>query len=116
LPQATLQPIANLRDTLMALPPDVAGVVLPAERGSAWTLMYPAFSAVVPAPGIVKVPLAYPIARHDQAFVEFINLWIDLKKKDGTIDTLYRYWVLGRNDTVKTRRWSVVRDVLHWVN
>jgi len=59
---------------------------------------------------------AYPIAKHDQAFVEFINLWIDLKKKDGTIDTLYRYWVLGRNDTLKTKRWSIVRDVLHWVD
>ena len=116
LPQATLTPITNLGETLRALPPGIAGVVLPAERGSAWTLMYPALSAVVPAPGIVKVPLAYPIARHDQAFVEFINLWIDLKKKDGTIDTLYRYWVLGQNDTVKTRRWSIVRDVLHWVD
>ena len=116
LPEATLRPLTNLGATLSALPPDVAGIVLPAERGSAWTLMYPAFSAVVPVPGIVKVPLAYPIAKHDQAFVEFINLWIDLKKKDGTIDTLYRYWVLGRNDTLKTKRWSIVRDVLHWVD
>ena len=55
----------------------------------------PQFTVVVPEPGIVKVPLAYPIARHDDAFASFINTWIDLKRKDGTIETLYNYWVLG---------------------
>ena len=59
--------------------------------------MYPAYSVVVPEPGLVKVPLAYPIARHDQAFATFINTWIDLKKKDGTLDALFRYWILGQN-------------------
>ena len=65
---------------------DLDAVVLTAERGSAWTLMYPQFSVVVPTPGTIKVPLAYPIARHDAAFAAFINAWIELKKKDGTID------------------------------
>ena len=66
-------------------------------------------------PGLVKVPLAYPIARHDQAFATFINTWIDLKKKDGTLESLYRYWILGRTPTPAAPRWSVIRDVLHWV-
>ena len=61
-------------------------LAMPAERGSAWTLLYPQFSVVVPEPGIVKIPLAYPIGRHDEAFASFINTWIDLKRKDGTID------------------------------
>ena len=88
---------------------------MPAERGSAWTLQYPQFSVVVPEPGIVKVPLAYPIARHDEAFASFINTWIELKRKDGTIDTLYDYWVLGREAAPHQPRWSIIRDVLHWV-
>ena len=86
-----------------------------AERGSAWTLLYPQFSVVVPEPGIVKVPLAYPIAQHDEAFASFINTWIDLKRKDGTIDSLYNYWVLGRDAAPRQPRWSIIRDVLHWV-
>jgi hypothetical protein len=36
--------------------PEVAVIALPAERGSAWTLMYPRFSVVVPEPDIAKVP------------------------------------------------------------
>jgi Na+/H+-dicarboxylate symporter len=90
-------------------------LALPAERGSAWTLRYPQFSVVVPEPGIVKVPLAYPIGRRDAAFASFINTWIDLKRKDGTIESLYAYWVLGRNAAPVRPRWSVIRDVLHWV-
>jgi ABC-type amino acid transport substrate-binding protein len=90
-------------------------LVLPAERGSAWTLLHPQYSVVVPEPDLVKVPLAYPVARHDQAFASFVNTWIDLKRKDGTLDRLYRYWILGRNAVRPRPRWSVIRNVLHWV-
>ena len=86
-----------------------------AERGSTWTLLYPEFSVVVPEPGIVKVPLAYPIAKHDAAFASFINTWIDLKRKDGTMTALYDYWVLGRDAAPRQPRWSIIRNVLHWV-
>jgi hypothetical protein len=96
--------------------PDVDGVALPAERGSAWTLIYPAFTVVVPEPGTVKVPLAYPIARQDRGFGAFVNTWIELKQKDGTLDALFRYWILGQERGAQRPRWSVIRDVLHWVD
>ena len=57
--------------------------------------MYPQFSIVIPQPDIVKVPLAFPLAGHDQAFASFMNTWIDLKRKDGTIQAAYDYWILG---------------------
>jgi len=41
-------------------------VVLPAERGSVMTLLFPKYTVVVPELGIVKIPLAYPVARRDQ--------------------------------------------------
>jgi ABC-type amino acid transport substrate-binding protein len=115
VPEADLRPTTDFVAVLKALPPDVRAIAFPAERGSAWTLIYPAFSVVVPEPGIVKIPLAYPLARHDQAFATFINTWIDLKRKDGTLDTLYRYWILGQTQSGRTERWSIIRNVLHWV-
>jgi ABC-type amino acid transport substrate-binding protein/Na+/H+-dicarboxylate symporter len=90
------------------------GMVFPAERGSAWTLMYPKFAVVVPEPDFVKVPLAYPIGGNDQAFARFVNTWIELKRKDGTIDGLYKYWILGQDAAPKQPRWSIMRNVLHW--
>jgi ABC-type amino acid transport substrate-binding protein len=115
LPGAELRVIRDIGTALARPDPDVDAVAMPAERGSAWTLLYPQFTVVVPEPGIVKVPLAYPIARHDQAFASFINTWIDLKRKDGTIDTLFNYWVLGRDAAPRQPRWSIIRNVLHWV-
>jgi ABC-type amino acid transport substrate-binding protein len=85
-----------------------------AERGSAWTLLYPRFSVVVPEGTIVKVPLAYPVARREAAFAAFLDTFIGLKRKDGTIDALYAHWILGRSTATRPRRWSILRDVLHW--
>jgi len=93
----------------------VEAVALPAERGSAWTLMYPAYSVVVPGPDPIRVPLAYPIGKRDQALAAFVNTWIALKRKDGTIDAAYKHWILGQDATPRQPRWSIVRNVLHWV-
>jgi ABC-type amino acid transport substrate-binding protein len=91
-------------------------VVLPAERGSVLTLLYPKYTVVVPEPGIVKIPLAYPVARRDQEWVQFVNTWIELKRRDGTIDALYGHWILGKQAGKRQPRWSVIRNVLGWVD
>jgi ABC-type amino acid transport substrate-binding protein len=116
LPQAEQHAFADIREVFTHGGDSVDAIVLPAERGSAWTLMFPKYSVVVPGPDIVKVPLAYPIARHDQALASFVNTWIELKRKDGTLEALYQYWILGRNAQAKVPRWSVMRNVLHWVD
>jgi Na+/H+-dicarboxylate symporter len=116
LPRAELRVIDDLPGALRAGLPGLDAMAMTAERGSAWTLQHPQFSIVVPEPGLVRVPLAYPVARHDEVFASFINTWIELKRKDGTIDALYAYWVLGRDATPQRPRWSIIRDVLHWVD
>jgi ABC-type amino acid transport substrate-binding protein len=115
VPNATVRPMQDVTSVLKSSSPDVDAIALPAERGSAWTLIYPAYSVVIPEPGLLKVPLAYPIARLDRRFGEFVNTWIELKRKDGTLDALYRYWILGQERGGRRPRWSVIRDVLHWV-
>jgi Na+/H+-dicarboxylate symporter/ABC-type amino acid transport substrate-binding protein len=116
LPRAQVRFVNDIGLAFSQWDPGWDALAIPAERGSAWTLLYPKFSVVVPEPGIIKVPLAYPIGRHDAAFASFINTWIDLKRKDGTLETLYGYWVLGRDAAPSRPRWSVIRDVLHWVD
>jgi Na+/H+-dicarboxylate symporter len=116
VPRAKLRLVQEIGPTFSDWDPEVDAVAIPAERGSSWTLLYPKFSVVVPEPGIIKVPLGYPIGRHDAAFATFMNTWIDLKRKDGTLETLYGYWVLGRNAAPTRPRWSIIRDVLHWVD
>lgn len=67
----------------------------------------------IPQPDVLAIPLAYPMAWGDPELVSFINTWIELKKKDKTMATLYDYWILGTNAVPKPPRWSVLRNVLH---
>jgi ABC-type amino acid transport substrate-binding protein len=92
----------------------VDAVALTAERGSFLTLLHPAYSVAVPHPVILKIPLAYPVARHDIEFARFLSHWIDLKQKDGTIPALYNHWILGQDARPPRPHWSILRDVLHW--
>jgi ABC-type amino acid transport substrate-binding protein len=95
--------------------PTVDAVWLPAERGSSWTLMFPQYSVVVPGPTPIRVPLAFPIGKHDERFASFINTWIALKRKDGTLDAAYKHWILGQDAEARQPRWSIIRNVLHWI-
>jgi len=86
--------------------------VLTAERGSAYTLRHPEYSVVIPKPRPLRVPLGYVIAGRDRQLADTVDTWIDLKRKDGTIDDLFAHWIEGKNAVPHHRRWSVLDDVL----
>jgi ABC-type amino acid transport substrate-binding protein len=115
LPRATLVPINSPREFFREKEEDIDAFVFTAEGGSAWTLVYPKYTVAVPLPDTMAIPLSYPIARGDQKMLDFLNTWIALKEKDGTIERVYDYWILGKGAGKKEPRWSVVRNVLHWV-
>ncbi len=92
----------------------VDAVVLTAERGSFFTLLHPAFSVAVPHPLEIRLPRAYPVARHDVEAARVLGIWIDLKRTVGTIQSLYDHWILGKDAKAKAPRWSILRDVLGW--
>ena len=91
-------------------------VAMAAESGSVLTLLYPKYTVVVPEPEIVKIPLAYPLSKRDQDWAQFVNTWIELKRRDGTIVALYDHWILGKHAVKREPRWSVIRNLLHWVD
>lgn len=41
---------------------------------------------------------------------------IELKKRDQTIDALFDHWILGKSAAGKKPWWSVIRNVLRWVD
>ena len=63
---------------------------------------------------MVRIPLYYVLAP-DTQFRKFFQVWLELKQRDGTMDQLYDYWVLGQHVTPPEPRWCIVRDVLGWV-
>ena len=61
--------------------------------------------------------MAYIVPENDQEFLNFINTWIYLKKANATFDSAFSYWVMGKGiQEVKDPRWSVIRNVFHWID
>ena len=91
-------------------PNNVDAIVISAEAGSAWTILHPAYSVVVPEPHIkAHAALAMPLDGSD--FEDFVNDWLEIKKTSGIIDKLYEKWILGKKVEKKKQRWSIGRDV-----
>ena len=92
-------------------------LLLSAESGSAWGMLYPAYRVTTPFTGITRLPVVIPYgAGSDPELDEFLDNWVMLKLNDGTIDKAYRYWILGEGTEPKAPRWSVIRDVLGWID
>jgi len=87
-----------------------------AEVGYAWTLRYPSYTVINPLGRTLHVPLVYPVAGRQDELLVFLNHWLELRKAGGLIDRLYDYWILGKGAEVHAPRWSVLRNVLGWVD
>jgi Na+/H+-dicarboxylate symporter/ABC-type amino acid transport substrate-binding protein len=116
VPQAELVILKSVTEFFEQRGDELDAIVYSAEAGSAWSLRYPAFTVAIPQPDVLTGPAAYPLARGDQELAAFLNIWIELKKQDKTIAALYDYWILGKNAVPQRPRWSVVRNILHWVD
>ncbi len=94
---------------------EVDALLFSAEAGSAWTVIYPTFNIVMPQKEYIQIPIAYPICK-EVNWNTYINTWLDLKKKDGTIDILFEYWVEGQGIESDETRWSIVQNELGWLD
>ena len=111
LPGVTMVAMPMLPEYLDGSVTNIDAALWAAETGSAWTLVYPAFS-VVPIEPLYRVPVTFPVARGEFEFVEMLNAWLAMMEASGDRQRLYDYWVLGRDEQAHTPRWSIVRDVL----
>ena len=118
MPQAELVSVLSAKDThriLAAAQSDLDAILMPAEEAAVWSVMYPEFGVAIPKPDPLRIPVAYAMGPGDEELADLVNMWIELKRNDGTIDRLYRYWIEGRALESHAPRWSVIRDVLGWV-
>ena len=110
LPNADIVLLETYREFFTDNPKGVHALVISAEAGSAWTIIYPSYSVVVPEPHIkAHAGLAMPLG--DSDFGDFVDDWLKLKKTSGFINILYDKWILGKSGEQKKPRWSIGRDV-----
>jgi ABC-type amino acid transport substrate-binding protein len=117
-PGVNIKPIRieTLADFFTQKTHGIDAIIEIAEAGTAWTLLYPEYSVVIPKPHIRKTPVGYAVARRNRELAEFLNDWVLAKRGDGSIRKVYDHWVLGQGAQKTEPRWSVIRDVLKWVD
>ena len=92
----------------------IDGMVMLAEAGSAWTLLHPEFSVVVPKPDPLRWPVAIATRNGDDDLSQVVGEWLVVQKASGEIAQAYDYWMLGKGAEPARRRWTILRDVLGW--
>jgi len=96
--------------------PELDAFLMPAEHASGWTLLYPHYAVVVPQPGPVRVPSAFGVAPDAPALLALVDEWVVFADNAGLIQEAYDYWVLGQGAGNTEPRWSIIRNVLGWVD
>jgi len=56
-----------------------------------------------------------PYALNAGELTDAVNEWGVFATNEGMIQRAYDYWILGQGAGEKRPRWSIVRDVLGWV-
>jgi len=116
LPNADIVILEAAEDFFSKTDHGADALLLSAEEGAAYAYRYPRYTVARARNGGIRYPAAYAVPKGDTEMQAFVSNWVDLKRKDGTVDALYEYWMLGGASRPKTPRWSVVRDVLGWVD
>jgi ABC-type amino acid transport substrate-binding protein len=94
---------------------DIDAVARFAEEAAAWTIRFPKYSFIAPSP-TVFVPVGYAVAKGNTTLRDYLDTWLLNAEAGGTLDALYSYWMLGDVRQTQPPRWSIIRDVLGWVD
>lgn len=112
LPNWRVEEITSPREFVRGEAADLDAVIFGAAGASAWTLLYPEFSVVVPQPALPPVPMAMPISSNDIEFVLFMSQWLQVRRTDGTIAKLTDYWIRGKQTSENSPRWNLWDNVI----
>ncbi|MHC4930749.1 MAG: cation:dicarboxylate symporter family transporter [Planctomycetota bacterium] len=115
LSMVELVELRHAKEILQGKHADLDGLITTAETGAIYSMIAPEFSVVVPEGVHVRVPVVFAVKMEDE-LDRLIDKWIRLKRADGTIQVLYDHWILGKEPEEKSERWSVLRDLLGWVD
>ncbi|MEW6993874.1 cation:dicarboxylase symporter family transporter [Colwelliaceae bacterium MEBiC 14330] len=78
----------------------IDGMLFGAATASAWTLIHPEYTVIVPKPARPALSMAFAINTNDSAFEIFMRNWILMKQKNNDIDHLFHYWIAGKEPQV----------------
>jgi Na+/H+-dicarboxylate symporter len=110
---ATFVGVADPREFFEGRRADLDALFMRAEVGSAWSLLHPEYTVVVPQPAVFRAPAGVAVSRaHSADLAAFIDDWLVIQRASGAVAHARDYWVLGQGAEEKRPRWSILRNVL----
>jgi ABC-type amino acid transport substrate-binding protein len=106
--------IESARDYFTRERDDLDGLIMAAEEGAAWNVLYPEHAVVVPRP-VLQRPVGMAVRPSDDELLLLLNRWLDFERLDGSLEKLRTYWIEGGGAEELKPRWCVLRDVLGWL-
>jgi len=106
--------LSSPKDFFEGKAPQVDAFAMLAEAGAAWSILYPAYSVVVPQPGAIATPVGVGMRRGDAELAGVVNDWLVIQRSAGVLGQVRDYWVLGHGAQKRSPRWSIRHDVLGW--
>lgn len=114
LPSTEVVVVDSIRSYFEGNSGDLAGLVIAAEEGAVWNVLYPEHAVVVPKP-IIQRPVGMAVRASDEEWLRFLDRWLDFERLDGSLDRLRIYWVEGGGTRKQEPRWCVLRNELGWL-
>jgi hypothetical protein len=59
--------------------------------------------------------MGFATAKGNFELSEYLDGWVATHQHKGTFKRAYDHWILGEGAKTREPRWSVVRNILHWV-
>ena len=64
-----------------------------AEGGSAWSILHPKTTLLVPFGRELGGRLVLLVAGEDRALIDYLNTWLAQEEARGTMASLFAYWI-----------------------
>ncbi|SCA62553.1 Uncharacterized protein SCG7086_AB_00200 [Chlamydiales bacterium SCGC AG-110-P3] len=111
-PLATRVPMGHIDEFLGET--EIDAYAWTVEQGAPWTLLHPDYTVVRTAPPMGREYYAFAMHNDSSELQEYVNYWLLLKELDGFTERQHKKWILGLDDRPQ-KRWSIIKDVFHWV-
>lgn len=111
----TWQKINNFKAFFNQTDDALDALLVDVEIGTAWTLLHPEYTVVIPQSSVLKMPSGFAVAKGQNDFAALLGRWVAAKRSTGEIQAAYNYWILGGGAEKKEPRWSIGKDVLGWL-
>ena len=81
-----------------------------------WCLGNPNFVVLDLGDILGQLYFAYPVKQGALNWANFLDEWLQLRAQSGFLEQQKTYWLEGKPPVSREAKWSVIRNVLHWVN